>query len=982
MANRKKLGEILIEEGAITLDALKRGLSHQRQWRGRLGRFLVESKAISEEQLARALAAQSRMPLAKMKAEISGSTTALLPVELCRKHQVIAFGVRTVDQVETVYVAIADPYNAAAMDEVRLRVGQTVKFALAPADEIARAIGRMRSDGSLGSPPGARPPGTSGAPNAKAPGPRRAPADGHAEASADLDALLGLPASPPPPTSSSSFLDDLFDSSRRPRATSTSTRAAAHRQASLPFSSEPDASIFDLSTQSDAVAAYSTSVSAGTAEMSKDAPLELESGAESAAEIQRGFSFGHPWGDSDPPMPSPGQAALEQPLDLDISDTVLPGIELSAEEMVAPGVDPFSPPGEERGVRGGSPLTAGQGPPVLRLASPPMLQRRPPPPDATLDIGPFPDDAPTATTARTHLPDLPELGFDLDVTDDGASPEPSPAAAMLDFPPKEVGPGGPVAVAVRVAPPEQGPEVVCGQRASSLRPVGGSCEVPGLRGALRLTPRPASSPPGPEAFAMEGPPAGSGAPVAHDPPAAARSSDPNSARSLLPELERLGDQMAAEDSGKVTPDDIDFPGEVVEAPALGAFEGTFLATREDLDLDRLLAEDRASLEAGAREIDPRRASGPDQTEIALADRAREGGAVDAFGVLDRLGPLDSEEGLLGVQAKDAGVRPLADLAGDPLPAEVGAPDPQSADQQEPQAPQALDNGELTSDALLGEAWRAFEPVDRDNPNGFLDPGVALPPLPDLQPVSWSGAPQVAPGPPGELAPVPPPEMPAGALGEPVEISSDEIVEFDASPDAPGAAVAEQAARAEPAGSFDEVALALLAGGLGSEPAVSDPGVVPIEPFAEGHPGFELGAQPFPPELPVIPRSAGPSLVPATPPATASASKDFLENLRLLATGSPIAAGAAPYAPEQLGRAIAKLLVARGAISSTDLTGMFALPADQLSTRLVRTLLARAMLGPDDLVTMLTISQDRLNAAVFLRLLERGAVTAEEGILAI
>jgi Wiskott-Aldrich syndrome protein len=1062
MANRKKLGEILIEHGATTLDALKRGLSHQRQFRGRLGRFLVESKAISEEQLARALAAQSRMPLAKMKAEIPGSITSLLPPDLCKKHQVIAFGVRTVDQVETVYVAIADPYSAAAMDEIRLRVGQPVKFALAPADEIARAVGRVHL-------PGPRQTATSWSPAAKAPAPRLAStgarkaakalegilggAPGRADASADLDELLGLPAPPPPPSSASSVLDDLFDSSQRPR---TAMARAPVRAVPLSLSSEPDASIFDLSTQAEAVAAYSASAGASAVEMPEDAPLELVSGAESTAAIQQGFSFGQARVDSGPGHPAPGRAP-NPPLDLDISDTVLPGIELSAEDMVTPGADPFAPPGEPRGPEGASLIATAKGSPSPRLAPTPSPRSGPPPlpPDATGETGSLASGgAPPATKANAPaaaaLGDLPELGIDLVVTDEVAPPEPPVivARALLNFPPKEAADdaspaspkavlqGGVVARAAPAVSPQRSPTIVAAPPVSSAQGAGGSGEAP-LLGAGGPTLRPPSPPPGPEAperGGPVGPSLESGASAADESSAiakpagmgAAPSSEPISAQSILPELESLRNELDAGAEAKVTPDETDFPGEEVQRPTLGALEETFtIPTGDDLNLDHLLAEDQAPLETVARALDRGGAPPPgDAADAALAEQATNGGAVDGFGPLDRLGASDAE-GLLGAQAVDAGVDSLADLADDLLPpvpegllasrgaaelderpageiegGEIAAPDSPSADLRDPPA---FDGGELTSDALLGGAWNAFDPPEAglpvpDLPEELAGRGAVLPPPPDLQPVSWShDALRAALG-SDELAAASQLETPAGAQGEPVEISSDEIIDFD--PDSPDllGATAEQAAPAERVKLFDEATLASFVDGLGpsvptppvavdtsgvasAEPAAARPATVEPSPGADLAPAERPGPT-FAPQLPVIPRSTGRSLVPSMSTSTAPAPSAILENLRGLAAGAPHATGMVSYEPARLGQALAKLLAARGAISSTDLIEMLALPADQLSPRLVRTLMARGMLGPDDLVSMLTISQDRLNAAVFLRLLERGAVTPEEVVRSI
>lgn len=157
MPIRKKLGIILIEQGATTPEVVQRALAIQPQKNLKIGRLLVEARAISEEQLARALSAQSRMPLAKMKADMTPALATVVPAEQAEKHHAIAFGARTVDGVETIYVAIGDPYDVAGMEEIRLGVGKPIKFALAPLDEIQRALSRFaltgRAQPALSAPP-------------------------------------------------------------------------------------------------------------------------------------------------------------------------------------------------------------------------------------------------------------------------------------------------------------------------------------------------------------------------------------------------------------------------------------------------------------------------------------------------------------------------------------------------------------------------------------------------------------------------------------------------------------------------------------------------------------------------------------------------------------------------------------------------------------------------------------------------------------
>ena len=208
---RKKLGEILVEQSATSQEAVQRALALQPQRGLKLGRLLIEAKAVTEEALARGLSAQSRMPLAKMKVDLPAALLAAMPADLAIRCKAVPFGQRVADGMDTLYVAVADPYDTAAMDEIRNRLGRPIKFALAALDDLERSLAKM-------APPKPSPVVASARPAAPAPTPVAAPAQADPldeifpsappasppppTSDADLDALLGLTPQPAPATSS------------------------------------------------------------------------------------------------------------------------------------------------------------------------------------------------------------------------------------------------------------------------------------------------------------------------------------------------------------------------------------------------------------------------------------------------------------------------------------------------------------------------------------------------------------------------------------------------------------------------------------------------------------------------------------------------------------------------------------------------------------------------------------------------------------
>ncbi|MGC4116472.1 MAG: hypothetical protein QM765_18225 [Myxococcales bacterium] len=261
---RKKLGEILVEQSATSQEAVQRALALQPQRGLKLGRLLVEAKAVTEEALARALSAQSRMPLAKMKSDLPASLLAHMPADLAHKVKAVPFGQRVADGVDTLYVAVADPYDTAGMDEIRVRLARPIKFALAALDDLERTLTRVPQPAPaavvapaaptapapvptpsatpapasvappvarVAQPPVAKPLAATPAPvpapklgsdpladlfptTPAAPPPPPTPSAASSSAE-DLDALLGLAPAPPPP-SPSSILDDLLGTGPAP----------------------------------------------------------------------------------------------------------------------------------------------------------------------------------------------------------------------------------------------------------------------------------------------------------------------------------------------------------------------------------------------------------------------------------------------------------------------------------------------------------------------------------------------------------------------------------------------------------------------------------------------------------------------------------------------------------------------------------------------------------------------------------------------
>ncbi|CAN5922294.1 hypothetical protein BH11MYX3_BH11MYX3_03390 [soil metagenome] len=137
---RKKLGEMLIEAGVLDEARLRSALADQRRWGRSLGRTLVEMKLIAEDELVRVLGQQLGLPSVQLDGlQIPPSVTDLIPDELARQHQVLAFE----QDGKFLHVAMVDPTNLGLTDELRIRTQLNIRPYLAGPRQIERALAQF-----------------------------------------------------------------------------------------------------------------------------------------------------------------------------------------------------------------------------------------------------------------------------------------------------------------------------------------------------------------------------------------------------------------------------------------------------------------------------------------------------------------------------------------------------------------------------------------------------------------------------------------------------------------------------------------------------------------------------------------------------------------------------------------------------------------------------------------------------------------------
>ncbi|MEF3303764.1 GspE/PulE family protein [Paenibacillus sp. GYB003] len=139
MALRKKIGDLLVESGLLTHEQLAEALTKQKEEKTRLGEFLINRGYITEQQLIEVLELQLGIPHIQLyRQKIEPKIINMIPQRLAERHQVLP--VRA--EGGKLIVAMADPLDYFAIDELRMTTGMRVEPHIAARNELQRAIGR------------------------------------------------------------------------------------------------------------------------------------------------------------------------------------------------------------------------------------------------------------------------------------------------------------------------------------------------------------------------------------------------------------------------------------------------------------------------------------------------------------------------------------------------------------------------------------------------------------------------------------------------------------------------------------------------------------------------------------------------------------------------------------------------------------------------------------------------------------------------
>ncbi|NBX83861.1 type IV-A pilus assembly ATPase PilB [bacterium] len=143
--NSGKLGALLVSKGLITQEQLNAAAQFQSQEKTRLGSSLVQLGHVNENVLISFFSAHYGLQAISLEGlQVPPEVLRLVPKNLCTKHQMIPIGV----EEGKLKIAMSDPTNVAAMDDVRFIANMEVAVVLATDTDITKAIAKLFRDQS------------------------------------------------------------------------------------------------------------------------------------------------------------------------------------------------------------------------------------------------------------------------------------------------------------------------------------------------------------------------------------------------------------------------------------------------------------------------------------------------------------------------------------------------------------------------------------------------------------------------------------------------------------------------------------------------------------------------------------------------------------------------------------------------------------------------------------------------------------------
>ncbi len=144
--DKRRLGDILIEEGLIGEERIQEAIKLQKQGSRRMGRIIIDKGWVSEQDVLKALGKQLNLPYIRLRAGLFDQEAVhLLPSDVASRLKVLPlFKVRGI-----LSLATSDPQSVASLGEVEERTGCRVRAVLARQEDIIKNSKDAYVDGDI-----------------------------------------------------------------------------------------------------------------------------------------------------------------------------------------------------------------------------------------------------------------------------------------------------------------------------------------------------------------------------------------------------------------------------------------------------------------------------------------------------------------------------------------------------------------------------------------------------------------------------------------------------------------------------------------------------------------------------------------------------------------------------------------------------------------------------------------------------------------
>jgi type IV pilus assembly protein PilB len=142
-----RIGELLLKEKRISPEQLQEALNYQRQNGGKLGFSLIKLGYVKDDEITALLSKQYGVPsIALGQFDVDAAVVKLVPAETAQKYQIIPLS----RSGATLTIAMTDPTNVFAMDDIKFMTGYNVEPVVASETAVFEAITKYYAKASNG----------------------------------------------------------------------------------------------------------------------------------------------------------------------------------------------------------------------------------------------------------------------------------------------------------------------------------------------------------------------------------------------------------------------------------------------------------------------------------------------------------------------------------------------------------------------------------------------------------------------------------------------------------------------------------------------------------------------------------------------------------------------------------------------------------------------------------------------------------------